>query len=180
VERTTSERTLLSLLGPARMVRREAHVGEGFCVPGSVLYPGTPDEIEVLWSDSTYGAPAVARVSGRSSRWRTGRGVGVGTSLAELEVLKGAPVELTGFGWDYGGRASWSEPSPEGRGGVVLELAPHPDSLARAASDPRYPEILGDRAVRSDHPLMARLDVRVERVSVRLGPTAPEHECALP
>ena len=180
VERTTSELALVDLLGTERVVRREAHIGEGFCVPGSVVYPGTPGEIEVLWSDSTYQTPAAARVAGPDSRWRTSRGVRVGTPLAELEVLTGGPVEFSGFGWDYGGRASWSELTPRGREEIVLDLAPHPDSVALVTSDPRYPEILGERRVRSDHPLMRRLDVRVERISVPLGPMAPEHQCTLP
>jgi hypothetical protein len=180
VRRGTTERALTQLLGEERVVRREAHIGEGFCATGSRLYPGTPEELEVLWSDSTYSEPAAARVAGARSRWRTSRGVGVGTSLSELERVAGAPVEFGGFGWDYGGGATWTESTAEASGTIVLELAPNPDSSSVVASDPRYSEILGERTVRSDHPLIRRLDVRVERLTVRLGRWPTEHECALP
>jgi hypothetical protein len=180
VTRASTEQSLSALLGPENVVRSEAHIGEGFCVPGSVLYPGAPDEVELLWTDTTYSAPAVVRVAGEGSRWRTTLGVGVGTSLAELEAKAGAPLEFSGFAWDYGGGASWPEPPGQDTTIIVLDLAPHPDSLAAASNDPRYGEILGDRTVRSDHPLMERLDVRVERISIRIGTLPPEHQCAAP
>jgi hypothetical protein len=180
VDGTTTEQALIELLGAERVVRREAHIGEGFCAPGSALYPGTPDEVEVLWSDSTYSAPAVVRVAVEGSRWRSGLGVAVGTTLAELQEKTGRPVELSGFGWDYGGGASWSEPAGESQGTLALELAPNPDSLGAVSTDPRYPEILGDKTVRSDHPLLQRLDVRVERIGVRFGRPMTEHECSAP
>ena len=177
---TSSESDLIALLGNARVIRREAHIGEGFCATGSALYPGTPDEVEVLWSDSTYTRPAIARVSGAEGRWRSMRGVRVGSSLAELEQIAAEPVRFSGFGWDYGGGSSWSEETPEGSALILLRLAPNPDSVARVANDPRYPEILGDRQVSSDHPLLRRLDVRVERMSVSFSGITDEHECARP
>lgn len=180
VREGTSERALIELLGAGQVVRREAYIGEGFCAPGSLLYPGSAEELEVLWADSTYSAPAAARVASVGSRWRSARGVGVGTTLGELEQIKGATVEFGGFGWDWGGASSWNEPGAEGSGTIALELAPNPDSLTVVSADPRYPEVLGERTVGSDHPLVRRLDVRVERVTVRLGTWPAEHECALP
>jgi hypothetical protein len=174
-----SERSLIEQLGADQVVRREAHVGEGFCAPGSVLHPGTPDEVEVLWTDTTYTQPASVRVSGEDSRWHTNQGVEVGTTLAELERKAGRPVEFSGFGWDYGGGASWTEPGA-GEGRIVLQLAPNPDSVARVANDPAYREVLGERRVRSDHPIVRRMDVRVERMSVYLGREPGNHECRLP
>jgi hypothetical protein len=179
----TSERALIELLGAANVERREAHIGEGFCAPGSALYPGKADEVEVLWGDTTYTEPATVRVSGAGSRWRSVLGVQVGTALAELERIAGGPVQFSGFGWDYGGGASWTEPAGQGggEGTIVLQLAPDPDSFAALAREPGYREVIGERQVRSDHPIVRRLNVRVERMSVPLGrPVGGEHECRLP
>jgi hypothetical protein len=176
----TGERALIALLGPANVVRREAHIGEGFCAQGSVLYPATPDEVEVLWTDSTHALPATVRVSGKGSRWRSSQDVRVGTTLQELEQKAGKPIAFTGFGWDYGGGASWAEPPGQGDATIVLQLSPDPDSMAAVARDPAIREVLGDRQVRSDHPIVRRLAVRVERMSVPFGRAAEEHECRLP
>jgi hypothetical protein len=176
----TTERELIDQLGPSNVVRRDAYLAEGFCAPGSVLYPGAPDEVEILWTDTTYAAPASVRVSGADSRWRTTVGVRVGSTLAELEQKAGGPVVFGGFGWDYGGGASWAEPGARENATIGLQLAPDPDSTERVATDPSYAEVLGERTVRSDHPIVRRLGVRVERMSVYLGRASGEHECKLP
>jgi hypothetical protein len=106
--------------------------------------------------------------------------VRAGVTLAELEAIRGGPISFTGFGWDYGGRAGWGDEAGGAAGGLTLELAPHPDSTLRAATDPRYPEVLGEDTVRSDHPLMPRLDVRVERITLRFAAQPGESPCPTP
>jgi hypothetical protein len=46
--------------------------------------------------------------------------------------------------------------------------------------DPRYPEILGERIVRADHPLVQTMTIRVERITVDLASRSIEYECPLP
>jgi hypothetical protein len=172
----TSERTLQASLGESVVVHTDAYIGEAFCAPGAHVYAGEPDEIEVVWSDSTFATAASVSVAGVGSRWRTESGVRVGTTLAELETLVGAPIEFSGFGWDYGGAAAWSEAD----GQVILQLNADAASDEVAARDPRYTEILGERIVRSDHPLVQTMTIRVERITVDLAPRSLEYDCPLP
>ena len=169
-----SEGELVEALGAESVERFDAYIGEGFCAPGSRVFPDTDAEIEVLWSDPTYSVIAAVRVERDGSPWRTPDGVGVGSTLRELEASAGAPVEFSGFGWDYGGRATWSE----GDLRLGLTLAATQESESAVSADARYVELLGERRVQSDHPLVRRLSVFVVQASLAgLAAVETEYEC---
>lgn len=174
IDSSASERALIERLGPSRVIRRDAYLGEGFCAPGSVIFPGTADSVHVTWTDSTYSHPASVSVTGAGSRWRTPAGVRIGSSLVELESLSGGPIRFMGFGWDYGGSATWTEPVG---GDVGIVLGASRASMDSASADPRFREILGERQVSSDHPLIRRMDVRVERIMVLWAEATVQYEC---
>jgi hypothetical protein len=174
----TSEQDLIKLLGPEPVVRQDNAIGEGLCAPGTVLYSGTTDAVDVTWTDSTYSTPAVVGVAGKGSRWRTPAGLRVGIELKELVSLaSGAPIQFTGFGWDYGGTASWSELTPQGEREVGIGLAPDSASLALARQDARYAEIAGEQTVSSDHPLIREMTIRVERIFIRWSEPKIQQSC---
>jgi hypothetical protein len=175
VSATRAETALVALVGERRLARREIYLAEGFCTDGSILYPDTPDALEIAWSDSARTIPAYFRIRGAGSRWATASGVHVGSTVAEMEAIGGEPLSLSGFGWDYGGGSSWSEPGQTA--GIGLQLSPDSASWERARADPLYGSILGDRTLRSDHPLLRRLNIVVETISLSLAPLLDEHEC---
>jgi hypothetical protein len=140
-----------------------------------VVFPGTADSLIVTWTDSSRTRPASVSVTGEGSAWRTPAGVRIGTTLKELESLRGAPVPFMGFDWDYGGGALWTE--PEG-GDVRIVLAPDREAMNALADDPRFREILGDREVSSDHPLIRGMDVRVVRIDVPWAQATVQYECS--
>jgi hypothetical protein len=179
VGRQTAERELIDLLGPERVVRRDISIGEGFCSPGTVLHPGMPDSLEIIWTDTTYTLPALVQVSGEDSQWRTPAGVHVGMTLTELEAIGGQPVQFTGFAWDYGGTGSWSEQTAEGSGEMFIRLSPDSASHARARQDLRYEEIIGEKTVSSDHPLIRSMTIRIERILIRWGESSVQRQCPL-
>jgi hypothetical protein len=172
-----SEVGLQNLLRSDRVVRNDAYIGEGFCAPGSLLFRGTADSLQVTWSDSTFTVPAGASVSGRESRWRTPLGVHIGSTLKELEAIRGGPIEFGGFGWDYGGGARWTEDDRLDAPELILVLSPDSASGIRALEDSRYSEIAGDRIVRSDHPLVRGLTIVVEEMAVWWGTPEVQYEC---
>jgi hypothetical protein len=173
VTANVSERALIDSLGAANVVRTHAHIGEGVCAPGSRVYPDTPAELEVMWTDSTYSQPARITLARPGSEWRTPRGVGLGSTLAELEALAGTPISFSGFGWDYGGGAQWEE----GDDAIGLRMSPDSASQAAAERDPRYTEILGDRLISSDHPLVRTMTIRVERIYLTFRGIELEYQC---
>lgn len=165
-------------MGSDRVQRRDVHIGEGFCAPGSIVDAGRPNELEVVWEDSSRARPAAISVRRRGSEWRTPSGVRIGSTLAEMEEIAGQPIGFMGFGWDYGGRGGWTFDSPEGSGPVEFDLAPDSASAELARLDPRYGEISGDREVSSDDPLVRSMTIRVERLAIRSGESRAQFECA--
>lgn len=170
---STSEDALRALLGPEGVVRGEVPVGEGFCFPGTVLFPETADEAEVTWQDSARSRPAAVRLEGEGSRWSTVEGIRVGMTLAELERANGGPLLFLGFGWDYGGRvADWLGGrlgSPEGGGRPPLVVILDAPSLAGLPWDAPEMAVMGEDPVRSDDPVLATLQVRVVGIELHLG-----------
>ncbi len=165
---------LESSLGSSVVRASHASIGEGFCAPGSLIFPETDREMEVIWADSSRTTLAHIVITGGGSRWRTPEGVGVGTTLAELEFIAGGPIEFGGFGWDYGGGLAWTEEELD----VVLRLTTDPALEAEVANDPRYVEVLGEGMVRSDHPIARRLGITVDRLVVSgAGRADVQYEC---
>lgn len=172
----TTELELVRALGAHAVRPAEVPVGEGFCFPGTVLFPETPDEAWLTWEDPARTHPAVLRLERPEGSWRTPEGVGVGLSLDDLVALNGRPIGFLGFGWDYGGRVTdWSggQLAPvevEGRPGLVVILdAPASAPEAEGPGGTLPPEVLGELSVRSDRPGLRGLGIHVVAVEVALG-----------
>jgi len=149
----------------------DVSIGEGFCTNGTKAFPDTPDEIDVAWQDERRGRVAFVRTTSAGGRWRTARGVRIGTTLPELVRLAGKVLTFSGFGWDYGGALAWSEPT----GSIALRLSLTRDETL--ATLPRVGEIYGDREVRSDHPVVRRARIAVDEIAMSWGSHAGEHDC---
>jgi hypothetical protein len=77
---------------------------EGEVTRGVVLFPDDPTRrAYLLFSDAeNLQGLALVRVVDHDSTWTLGD-LRMGTTLAELVARNGAPIEFSGFGWDYGG-----------------------------------------------------------------------------
>lgn len=139
------------IYGPENVVDQNVDVGEGQTEPGAILFPTDPTRrAEITWSVSTPTRAATIRIRHPKSIWKTPEGIGIGTSLAELERLNGKPFTLAGFGWDYAGTVtSWNDgklkPFEKGPR-IFLRLMP------AAEADDNAPR--GDKDFASDFPPM--------------------------
>jgi hypothetical protein len=78
---------------------------EGEVSHGIVLFPDDPTRRAYLHfqdEDHLRGL-ALVRIVDSQSTWALDGDVRMGTTLAELVARNGAPIEFSGFGWDYGG-----------------------------------------------------------------------------
>lgn len=172
----TSEEALREALDDEAVVRSEVEVGEGFCYPGTVLFPGSERRIEVTWQDTGRLSPAVVRIDVPGAPWRTPGGIGIGSSLRELEEANGGPFLFLGFGWDYGGRVSdWqggrlAPPEVEGRPGLVVVLDADSLGVFMERNDPLVQGLSGDHAIPSDREGLEALGIHVAGLEVALGP----------
>lgn len=105
-----SHESLAKRFGHEKVKKGTFYVGEGYCLAGTVLFPDEPEKrLEILWGDKIHQAkPTNVQWFGEKSVWLTNQGVGLGTTVKELEALNGKPFKLSGLGWDYGGYiSSW-------------------------------------------------------------------------
>ena len=75
----------------------------------SVIYPNDPKrKLTVEWDDVKARAVPRVLIIEKPSQWVAPKGVRIGTPLAELEQLNGAPFTIIGFGGFLGGQVGWS------------------------------------------------------------------------
>jgi len=167
------------VFGAGNVHQSRVQCAEGSCdEPGTtVVVPGCPDTLEVFWEDTVaLSRPSVvtAAVSlgqyGDSIRgcWRTEQGLGIGTTLQELERFNAAPFQIAPLGeWDYAGYVG---PWLGGRLANVLDVASGPriglrvDFITnRDLTRAQYDSLSGRNrdSLRSDEPLLRRLNPRV-------------------
>ncbi|MEO5645096.1 MAG: hypothetical protein ABIQ40_11415 [Bacteroidia bacterium] len=149
---------------------------EGSYFMGSYIDKGTFDEVEIIWDDSLHRsglASAMVRAyydtedDGNyifKNKWNSVKGVHLGTTSDELEMLNGKPFNFSGFGWDYGGAiTNWNDGNLDNQGmGVDLTEG----DISKKITEKEYEQILGDQDVTSDHPVVKKLQPKVYRISV--------------
>ncbi|HYP51251.1 MAG TPA: hypothetical protein VEQ34_09945 [Pyrinomonadaceae bacterium] len=108
ITRRSSEADLKRIYGQKNVRRAEVGIGEGETMPGTVIYPDDSTRtVHIIWKDEQRRRfPQSIHLGGNV--WKTAQGIGLGTSLRQLERLNGRAFTLSGFGWDYSGTIdSW-------------------------------------------------------------------------
>lgn len=137
--------------GQANVITGNIMSPDGSTAPGIILLPNDPAlSLEIAWKDPA-NMVAPRRVAFTESTAWTVNGIGIGTSLADLERANGKPFRIQGFGGNSGGVvADWRG----GRlgnlgGGCVLgaQLA-----LSAGASDGAQARVSGPKVYASNDP----------------------------
>jgi hypothetical protein len=162
---TTSEAELRKSLKAVDVAQTELS-SEGETEKGTTLYPNDPSrKIEIRWQDEQRKTPR--HVSTQGNYWKTESGIGIGTSLKELEKQNGKPFTLNGFAWDYegtvcsweGGNLEKTLMSPNTR--ILLRLSP---SGKNYQGTKLYSQVNGERCYPSSHKAMQFLNPKVYEV----------------
>jgi hypothetical protein len=156
---STSRAALDSLFRADRVRDQPVDVGEGMSEPGTLVNIGLPDSARIVWSDSS--RSRIASVLALGPAWRTQEGLGVGSSLADIERALG-PVEVLGFGWDYGGTVMLDGTRLE-NSGLFFRTAPRTEAGYALEA---YERVRGDRPYPSSHLDVRSLDLVVSRIDV--------------
>jgi len=136
----------------------------------TLLFAGTTNQVGFVWKDDsvTHSGLEYLTVSTPQSRWRTKSGIGIGTTLKELELLNQKPFSFYGFGWDYSGMTSWEEGSlSEQHVSVTLGTPPN-------SSGPYTDSIQGDRNFQSSSQIAQRVNPTVWEIVLRRS--EPEYD----
>ena len=160
----TTRADLVARFGAENVTDSTIYFVDGMSEPGSILFANDSSRrAEITWLDSTTKArPGLIRIYGTASAWKFPHGVTLGMTMSELERLNGRPFDIMGFGWDYGGGiTNW-------KGGAlsVLNTGTPTIMLRLNAEDPAPNEVLGDKELSSELPILKRLNPVVDRIIV--------------
>jgi len=160
----SSEARLVEAFGRENVVTGEVPGPEGSTLVATTVFPGDPErQMEFGWWDEAaferlayFTVPAGDTAPG---------GLKVGMSVGEVEALNGAPFELTGFWWDYGGYAGFDGGTlADLAGGCHVSVSFQP--TADIPGDLDVEPIAGDRMVASSEPLLQTVDARIAAITV--------------
>jgi hypothetical protein len=164
ITRVSSERDLIAAYGADKVEGVRVELGEGETTPGTVLFGAdSVRRVEIIWKDTVARAVPTRLVwRGSSSRWQLPGGLGLGSSLHELEAQNKGPFSLAGFGWDYAGVVvDWAGGALATKlPGVHLYLDPGPTDH----QSPAYGQVLGDRDYSSANEHMQSLNPRIYQI----------------
>jgi hypothetical protein len=167
------------IFGAAPMVDRAIDMGDDSARPGTVVYPNDPSAtLAIVWRDETRRLPEQVLVCyglarGAACRWRTASGIGINTSLRELENANGRPFLLLGFERDFAGTVmSWEggklARELEETGRLVLRLSAKTsgnEQFIPPLTASEEAAVLAER-IPSDHPAMRKLNPGVYSILV--------------
>jgi hypothetical protein len=171
------------IFGAAPMADRAIEMGDDSSRPGTVINPNNPSEaLAIVWRDETRTLPEQVLVCyglarGGACRWRTGSGIGMNTSLRDLENANGRPFLLLGFERDFAGTVmSWEggklARELEGTGRLVLRLSPKTSAEGQfipLLTGSEEAAVLAER-IPSDHPAMRKLNPAVYQILLVFPP----------
>lgn len=180
VTRMSTEQSLLRALGKAA-VKEDVDVGEGMWEPGLVIYKNDPGRrLDVVWNEEKPQHPRIVFLCydaevGKPCRWRTSSGIGVGTTLKELERRNGKPFGMIGWGSDVGGNlVSFQDGRLERElPGLMLTLGPETNNKGEYVPNLSHEEsnaVLGEIILPSSHPVLQKLNPRVRFMSLEFPP----------
>ncbi|WP_375446873.1 hypothetical protein [uncultured Fibrella sp.] len=180
VSASSTEASLIALLGAQNVVRDTIYVAEGDFDIGTTLYKNTANQAQILWTDKRrFARPETVLIRpardednklipGPSPQWITDKGLTLGTSLQSVEKINGRAFSLYGFGWDYGGLSSgWKGGALEQKGGkTYIGLSFGMPETMSAAQEKNYDSLQGDQEFMSNHPAMHTLNPTVQNLTI--------------
>lgn len=155
---------LVATFGEPNVGDANIPIGDGKVEPGTVIFPDSPDKRLFIQWEIPKKKPHAVIIEG--ARWKTTKGIGIGTPLSHIIEVNNAPISFAGFGWDYAGYVmSW-------RGGSLEEdhVLGEDLSLFLAPKQPYIPSdfeaLQGDREFSSDTPEAGKLNLYVKAMTV--------------
>jgi len=130
----------------------------------TTLWKGQDKEVKIHWKEKEVPFKTIdyLEIDRPDSPYQFTNGIKIGTSLKEIEKLNGLPLNLYGFGWDYGGTfIDFGQGKLQGDipcfGGVF--------SIDDSAYDTAK-EILGDKKVSSDNAAFAKTEAKLSKIRI--------------
>lgn len=161
ITRSSSEQDVIAMFGKANVVATDIQVGEGETVPGTTVFAGTANEMEIEWKNDRKN-PERITFRQKGSQWKTAEGIAVGMPIDEVARINGRPFLITGFEWDYAGRSiSWE-------GGKLPKELQIDFDPTKEVSATEYEKVIGSEGkFSSSHQVISTMGLVVEAIFVR-------------
>ena len=137
---------------------------EGFDIKGTeVIFDNTADNITIEWNDGNL-TPKIIRIKNPNSNWKTKEGVGIGSTIKEVEKANGKPFTIYGYEIDVylaGTVKNWNSGNLQG---LNLQF-----KITKEIPVEVYMEMMGDRGILSNNPLLEKAGLQVENITVEFN-----------
>ena len=134
---------------------------EDFDIKGTeVIFDNTADNITIEWNDGNL-TPKIIRIKNPNSNWKTKEGVGIGSTIKEVEKANGKPFTIYGYEIDAylaGTVKNWNSGNLQG---LNLQF-----KITKEIPVEVYMEMIGDRGILSNNPLLEKAGLQVENITV--------------
>ena len=134
---------------------------EGIDIKGTeVIFDNTADNITIEWNDGNL-TPKIIRIENLNSNWKTKEGVGIGSTIKEVEKANGKPFTIYGYEIDAylaGTVKNWNSGNLQG---LNLQF-----KITKEIPGEVYMKIMGDRGILSNNPLLEKAGLQVENITV--------------
>ena len=134
---------------------------EGIDIKGTeVIFDNTADNITIEWNDGNL-TPKIIRIKNPNSNWKTKEGVGIGSTIKEVEKANGKPFTIYGYEIDAylaGTVKNWNSGNLQG---LNLQF-----KITKEIPVEVYMEMMGDRGILSNNPLLEKAGLQVENITV--------------
>jgi len=169
IEAGTTEQDLIAAFGRGQVERTMIDIAEGETEPGTRLFPGTPDELDIVWIGD-YACPKFVRSSGEYANWRLANGTGINTLLEDVEAANDTTLQIWGFEWDYGG---YVESFEGGKLSGLLMRFSIPFDWSDRISQADLTRLSGNQQIPSNDPLLRRLNPPVSEIGMTWPTDSP-------
>lgn len=142
----TAFEDLEAIFGPENVEATTEHLGEGFYSEGARIFPAEGYQLTLIFEE---GLVASITVDGPGPR--TAEGIGLGSTLTDLEEVIGE-FEMAGFAWDFEGYANLEGTAYEG---LYIRLTPEIPVPDRFLGDSMFPS----RELREYDPVITDMKV---------------------
>ena len=125
-----------------------------------VIFDNTADNITIEWNDGNL-TPKIIRIENLNSNWKTKEGVGIGSTIKEVEKANGKPFTIYGYEIDAylaGTVKNWNSGNLQG---LNLQF-----KITKEIPVEVYMEMIGDRGILSNNPLLEKAGLQVENITV--------------
>ena len=137
---------------------------EGIDIKGTeVIFDNTADNITIEWNDGNL-TPKIIRIENLNSNWKTKEGVGIGSTIKEVEKANGKPFTIYGYEIDAylaGTVKNWNSGNLQG---LNLQF-----KITKEIPVEVYMKMMGDRGILSNNPLLEKAGLQVENITVEFN-----------